>query len=54
VQFGVTLARTLGQRNLGPVLAGGKPPKSVWFPVSRPPAGTRVRFGRVARTGAAA
>jgi cytochrome P450 len=54
VQFGVTLARTLGQRNLGPVLVGGKLPKSVWFPVSRPPAGTRVRLGRVARTGAAA
>ena len=49
VQFGVTLARTLGERNLGPILVDGALPKPVWFPVSRPPAGTRVRIGRVAR-----
>ncbi|UQA55980.1 cytochrome P450 [Polyangium aurulentum] len=50
VQFGVTLARTLGERNLGPILLDGALPKPVWFPVSRPPAGTRVRIGRVGAT----
>lgn len=54
VQYGVTLARTLGARGLGPILAGGKMPGSVWFPVTRPPKGTRLRIGRVARARAAA
>lgn len=49
VQFGVTLARTLGERDLGPILIDGKLPTPVWFPASRPPAGTRVRLGRVSR-----
>lgn len=49
VQFGVILARTLAKRKLGPILVHGKLPSPVWFPVSRPPAGTRVRLGPVAR-----
>ena len=49
VQFGVILARTLARRKLGPILVHGKLPSPVWFPVSRPPAGTRVRLGPVAR-----
>ncbi len=54
VQYGVILARTLGARGLGPILVHGKLPRSVWFPVSRPPKGTAVRLGRVARPRAAA
>lgn len=54
VQFGVTLARALGRRNLGPVLVDGALPKPVWLPASRPPAGTRVRIGRVPRADGAA
>ncbi len=49
VQFGVILARALGKRDLGPILAQDKLPTPVWFPISRPPAGTRVRIGRVPR-----
>ena len=49
VQFGVILARSLGKRNLGPILVDGKLPTPVWFPASRPPVGTRIRLGRIAR-----
>ncbi len=50
VQYGVILARSLGKRNLRPFLVDGKLPTPVWYPLSRPPAGTRVRLGKVART----
>lgn len=54
VQFGVILARSLGKRNLGPILVDGKLPTPVWFPASRPPVGTRIRLGRVVRARIAA
>ena len=53
VQFGVILARKLGERGLGPILVDGEMPKSAWFPVARPPAGTRVRLGPLPRPPAA-
>ncbi len=49
VQFGVVLARALGKRDLGPILTTAELPRPVWFPLSRPPAGTRIRLGRVPR-----
>lgn len=54
VQYGVILARTLGARGLAPMLVGGEMPRPVWFPVSRPPIGTRVRLVRLPQARAAA
>ncbi|MGQ0508617.1 MAG: cytochrome P450 [Myxococcaceae bacterium] len=44
VHFIVAVAREFGGRGLKPVIANGVVPEPVWFPITRPPKNTFVRF----------